>query len=142
MTLVEVIVVVLVIALAAAVVVPAVGRGADAVRTRAEVSRFAAFLRIAREQAITRGEPQEVSVNPEPPGLTLRTRGSGAIRTRLDLWKQLRVRAEPATATSVTFFPQGPSNGGRFQLEAPGARRYLVTVEPLTGRVAAQRVTQ
>ena len=50
-----------ILAIAAAVVAPGVGRTADGVRARAEVGAIAAFLRSAREQAVTRQHAMEVT---------------------------------------------------------------------------------
>jgi prepilin-type N-terminal cleavage/methylation domain-containing protein len=52
-TLLELLATLLVLAVAMAVVVPAVGRTSETLRTRSEVARFAALLRHTREQAIT-----------------------------------------------------------------------------------------
>ena len=107
-TLIEVLVVLLVLALAAAVVMPSPGRGADALRARAEVARFAAFLRYAREQAITRREAHEVRVDPEARLLVLAVAGSDAPRSTRRL-SALRIGSEPPSAFTVRFLPQGRS---------------------------------
>ena len=62
-TLLELIVTLAVLALAVAVVTPAIGRGTDGLRARAEVAGFAATLRHAREQAITTQRPYRVVVD-------------------------------------------------------------------------------
>ena len=41
-------------------------------------------------------------------------------------------------ATAVTFAPLGFSNGATYRILAPGNRHYLVTVDPLTGRVSSR----
>ncbi len=143
-TLMEVMVVLLVLALAAAVVAPAVGRGADNLRARAEVAGVASFLRAAREQAIARNAPYEVWVDPDAGLLVLKASsadgsGAGAVRATKRLSAPVRIEADPPLARTVTFLPQGLSSGGRFRIEAPGPRVYIVTVDPLTGRVATRR---
>jgi len=144
-TLIEVVVVLLVLALAAGVVVPAIGRSADTLRLRAEVAGVASFLRAAREQAITREMPYEVGVDSEASVLVLRVsagdagQSAPAVRATKRLSPRLRLEADPPSARVITFFPQGLSSGGRFRIEAPGAVVYLVTVDPVTGRVATRR---
>ena len=62
-TLIEVVMVLAVLAVACAVITPAVGRTVDGVKVRTEVAGVASFLRRAREQAVTRGEPYEVALD-------------------------------------------------------------------------------
>ena len=50
----------------------------------------------------------------------------------------MRIEADPPTAGAVTFAPLGFSNGATFHIFAPGNRHYLVTVDPLTGRVSSR----
>jgi type II secretory pathway pseudopilin PulG len=134
-----VLVVLLVVALAAAVVVPSLGRSADALRVRAEVAGFAGFLRYAREQAITRREAQEVRVDPEARLLMLGVPGSDVVRSTKRLSPLLQIEPEAPAALTVRFLPHGPSSGGTFRVWASGGRVYVVTVDPLTGRVSNRR---
>ncbi len=136
-TLLELVVTLLILALAAALAVPAVGRGADALRARAEVARFAALLRHAREQAIATQTPHALAVDPVARRVTI-TAGAEEVRETRALPADLTVQAEPPPALTVRFEPQGVSSGGRFRVTA-GAARYRVTVDPLTGRVRSER---
>ena len=133
-TLIELVVVLAVVAIAAAVVGPAVGRTVDGVRARAEVAAFAAFLRGAREQAVTRQHAYEVVLDAQPRALQLRRAGAepGAVQARRSFSAGLRIEGAVA---AVTFWPHGMSSGARFVIEAPGPRRYLITVDALTGHV-------
>lgn len=78
-TLLELIVTLAVLGIAIAVVTPAIGRGTDGLRTRAEVASFAATLRHARERAIATQRPFRVSIDGEnhrisvvaPPTMTI-----------------------------------------------------------------------
>ena len=126
-SLMELVVVLAILAVAVAVVAPAVGRTADDVRARAELAGLAAFLRTAREQAVTRQQALEVTLDPEA-----RVQASRAVSSLL------RVEADPAMPR-LTFLPHGMSSGARFTIEAPGPRAYVITVDPLTGRVTTQR---
>lgn len=139
--------VLLILAVATAVVLPAVGRGADSLRVRAEAAGVANFFRAAREQAITQNRAYEVRVDVEAGLLVLRARGAdGApggegegVRASRRLAAPVRIEADPPLQRTVTFLPQGLSSGGRFRVEAPGPRVYVVTVDPLTGRVVIRR---
>ena len=137
-TLIELAVTIMVLAIAAAFVAPAIGRSVDTLRARAEVSGFAGFLRAAREQAVTRREAQEVGLDPETRTLVIRVEGSRFVRSSRSFSYLLRIEPDPPTARTVRFQPQGLSSGGTFHLLAPGDRRYVVTVDPFTGRVSSR----
>jgi general secretion pathway protein H len=144
-TLIEMAVVLLVLALAAAVVTPSIGRGLDAIRLRAEVAGVASFLRAARERAISQHRALEVGIDGDGRALVLKARdqdpsrgaAGGLVVRRLS--PLVRLEADPPQARTVTFFAYGLSSGGRFRLEGPGAAVYVVTVDPLTGRVRTGR---
>jgi general secretion pathway protein H len=139
-TLIEVVMVMAVLVVASAVLAPAVGRTVDGVKVRTEVAGIASFLRWAREQAVTRGEPNEVALDLNARALVFRRTGGdpgAGGETRRPLSPLLHVTA--ASAPRVTFMPQGRSSGASFRIEAVGPRVYLITVDPLTGRVAARR---
>ena len=137
-TLIELAVTLLVLSLAAAVVVPGLGRSIENVRARAEISGFAAYLRAAREQAITRGEAQAVRLEPETRSLVITAAGSDAVRSSRSFTYLARIEADPPDASVVTFAPLGFSNGGTFHIFTPGNRHYLVIVDPMTGRVSSR----
>ena len=137
-TLIELAVTLLVLALAAAVIVPGIGRSIESVRARAEISGFAAYLRAAREQAITRGEAHAVRLDPETRSLAITVGGSDAVRSTRSFTYLLAIEPEPPDAREVQFAPLGFSTGGTFRILAPGNRYYLVTVDPLTGRVSSR----
>lgn len=136
-TLLEVVAVLLVLALAAGVVAPSASRGVDRLRARAAVAGVASFLRSAREQAMTREQPCEVVIDSEAGTLVLRV--GSAPRATKTLPPTLRLVVEAAPSPVIAFFPQGRSSGGRLRLIAPGPHVYVITVEPMTGRVATRR---
>lgn len=137
-TLLELVVTLFVLGLAAVLATPVIGRTTDTLRTRAEVARFAAMLRHAREQAITTNRPYRVVIDPPDRRVTI-VAGEDEIRETRVLPPQFEVRpvSNPA-ALSVRFEPQGVSNGGDFRFVA-GRVVYRVTVDALTGRVRSSR---
>lgn len=137
-TLVELAITLMVLALAAAFVAPSIGRGLDGLRARAEVSGFVGFLRAAREQAVTRGEAQEVRLDPGGRTLIISAEGSQSVRSSRSFSYLLRIEPDPPNARTVRFQPQGLSSGGTFHILAPGDRFYVVTVDPITGRVSSR----
>ncbi len=137
-TLIELVVTLFVLALAVGVAAPSIARGVDTVRTRAEAAGIATFLRAAREHAVTRNRAYEVRVRTDEGLVELRS-GDAVSATRR-LAPGLRVTADPPAARVITFLPQGRSSGGRLRVEMPGRRAYLISVDPLTGRVATRRL--
>jgi Tfp pilus assembly protein FimT len=137
-TLIQLAVTLLVLGLASAFVAPAIGRGLDNLRARAEVSGFAGFLRAAREQAVIRREAQQVRVDPESRTLAIWTEGSKSASSSRSFSYLVSIEPDPPAAKTITFYAQGLSTGGTFLIEAPGHRRYVVTVDTLTGRVSTR----
>jgi type II secretion system protein H len=136
-TLLELIVTLFVIALAVAIVVPVVGRGTETLRGRSEIARFSAMLRHARDQAITTRRGHAVVIDPAAHRATIVGEGDDVQQTRA-LPAELSIEADPPQALTVRFAPSGISSGGEFRLTT-GRTRYRVTVDPLTGRVRAER---
>ena len=137
----ELVVILAILAIAVAVAAPGVGRTADGVRARAEVGAIAAFLRSAREQAVTRRQAMEVRVDDKTRTLVMRDArppGEAGLRAARAVSALLRIAADPP-APHVTFFPHGMSTGARFAISTPGARAYVITVDALTGRVSTAR---
>ena len=141
-TLIELVLVVAVLAMASLVAAPAMGRAVDGIRVRTEVAGIASFLRSAREQAVTRRQAHEVALDAERRILLVRRAGRDAIsggETRRQLSSLLHLKSSTGLQ-SITFMPQGNSSGGSFRIEAVGPRAYIITVDPLTGRVTTNRV--
>jgi general secretion pathway protein H len=139
-TLLELIVTLLVLALAAAVVTPAIGRGTDALKARAEVAGFAATLRHVRERAITTQRPQRITLDTEGHQIVIQ-----ALQTSDEEKETRETRALPSRVTidaprgaEVTFDARGMASGADFKLTANGVV-YRVTVDRLTGRVRSTR---
>ena len=135
-TLIELVVTLFVLAVAAGVDSPSVVSGMGALRARSETAGIATFLRAAREQAVTHNRTYEVRVKNEEGIVELRAGNTVAATRRLA--SGLRVTADPPAAQVITFLPQGQSSGSRLHVEM-GGRGYLITVDPLTGRVATRR---
>ena len=139
-TLLELIVTIAVLAVTAAVVAPAVGRGGDALKARAEVAGFAAALRHAREKAITAQRPHRVEIDTEAHRLSIiaasATEDEKEVRETRNLSTRLTI--EPSPSPAVTFDPRGLASGADFKLTSGGIV-YLVTVDRLTGRVKSTR---
>jgi prepilin-type N-terminal cleavage/methylation domain-containing protein len=136
-TLLELIVTLFVIALAVGLVAPVVGRSTDTLRGRANVARFSAMLRHARDQAITTRRSHAVVIDPAGHRATL-VAAPDEVRQARTLSADLQVDANPPDALNVRFEPTGVSTGGDFRLTT-GGMRFRVTVDQLTGRVRVER---
>jgi general secretion pathway protein H len=139
-TLLELIVTLAVLAVAAAVVAPAIGRGSDSLKARADVAGFAATLRHAREKAINAQRPHRVEIDMETHRMSIIAAPAVAddkeVRETRTLSSRLAIEASPGPA--VTFDPRGISSGADFKLTSGGVV-YLVSVDRLTGRVKSTR---
>jgi general secretion pathway protein H len=139
-TLLELIVVLAILAVVVALVTPSIGRGTEAVRTRAEVAGFAAMLRHARERAIVSGKPQAIVVDPTNQRISRRSGGpDGDIRESRPIPEHMTVEATPPPALVVQFDARGSSSGGDFRVRS-GNITYRVTIDALTGRVRSSRL--
>ena len=136
-TLIELVVTLFILSLAAAVVTPSVVTGVETLRARTEAAGIATFLRGAREQAVTHHRAYEVSVKSAEGVVELRAGDSVAATRRLAAG--VRVTADPPAGRIVTFLPTGLSSGAHLRVEMAG-RGYLITVDPLTGRVTTRRL--
>jgi len=135
-TLLELILTLFVLALAAGLAAPAIGRTAETIRARADVAAFTALLRHAHEQAITTRQRLSVAVAPDERTLTIAS--DGAVKETRTLAARVSIEANPPPALTVRFEPSGTSSGGEFRVSS-GPARYRVTIDPVTGRVRANR---
>jgi general secretion pathway protein H len=139
-TLLELIVALAVLALAAAVVTPAIGRGTESLKARAEVAGFAATLRHARVRAITSQRPYRVAVDPEAHRVVIEAMQTSEDDKEAPETRTLssRLALEATRGTEVTFDARGMASGGHFKVTAGGIV-YHVVVDRLTGRVRTTR---
>lgn len=159
-TLLELIVTLAVLALAVAVVTPAIGRGTESLRARADVAGFAATLRHAREQAIAQQRPHRVVLDARAHRLSIESApapGDADDRSPRDARERRegpdvadereprtsralspRLTVEAVKASEVVFDARGIASGGEFKLTSGGIV-YRVTVDRLTGRVRSAR---
>jgi prepilin-type N-terminal cleavage/methylation domain-containing protein len=135
-TLLELIVTLSILAIAVGLVVPVIGRSTESLRVRAEVAGFAAFLRHAREQAITTRRPLAIVVDPDAHRMTMMA--GEEVRRARPLSPRLSVAANPPEAFTVKFEPEGFSSGAEFLLGTESIA-FRVSVDPLTGRVRSER---
>ena len=140
-TLLELIVTLAVLALAVSVVTPAIGRGTETLRARAEVAGFAATLRHAREQALTSQRTHRVTIDTEGHRMAIVAAPASATdepAPRETRTLSSRLTIEALQSPDVVFDARGMTSGGEFKLTSGGIV-YRVTVDRLTGRVRSVR---
>jgi Tfp pilus assembly protein FimT len=133
-TLIELTVVLGVLALATALVLPAVGRGTEVVRLRAEAGRVARLLREARLQAVTRHRPVRVTLDRARNAVTLLAADPTGSDRELAMPAGLRLSVASG-AESLTFSPRGLTRPTRWLLEGSERRRLVIAVDGVSGRV-------
>ena len=135
-TLLELVVVLFVMALAAGIAAPSIARSTDSLRMRSEIAGFSAFLRHAREQAISTRRPHRVVVDPSDH--VMRVYAGEDVRRTRTLPSRWTFDASDAARLAVRFEPQGSSSGGEYRIAADDVT-WRVTIDPFTGRVRTAR---
>jgi general secretion pathway protein H len=139
-TLLEMIVVLVVLALVAGIVV---GRGpvhSEALNERAAVADIVAGLRGARGRAIAANRAVLVVVNGAQGSLSIDGLPAFRAPPGMALAAATGLGGSPGPRlTGISFAPDGSSSGGRIML-ADGAKRVVVGVDWLTGRVSVADV--
>lgn len=134
-TLLEVLVVLAVVAVAVGLALPAIRRGTEGVRLRAEAGRVAAVLREARQRAVTERRPTRVALEAGRHAVALEWDGGAGERLRrVELAPTLRLESLRGGPV-LSFSPRGRTRDAIWAVEGPGGRRLVIDVHGVTGRV-------
>jgi general secretion pathway protein H len=136
-TLLELMAVLALMALLMGLVLPGLVRSWEREKNRAALRELTAALRTARSEAVTRGLKVRLFLNLK----TGRYRLEGSTRegtlTGMSLTDASLVWQNPEKSQGyIVFFGDGSSSGGKLGLVEPTGRRYLLEVEPITGKVS------
>jgi general secretion pathway protein H len=136
-TLLELMAVLALMALLMGLVLPGLVRSWEREKNRAALRELTAALRTARSEAVTRGRKVRLFLNLK----TGRYRLEGSTRegtlTGMSLTDASLVWQNPEKSQGyIVFFGDGSSSGGKLGLVEPTGRRYLLEVEPITGKVS------
>jgi general secretion pathway protein H len=134
-TLIELVVVFAVLAAVVGLALPAVRRGSEGLRLRADAGRVAAVLREARQRAVTERRPTRVALERERQGVALAWEGEDVALRRVELAPPVRLEALVGGPV-LTFSPRGLTHDARWAIEAPSGRRLIIDVHGVTGRVS------
>jgi len=103
---------------------------------RATLREFTSTLRTARSDAVNRGLPVRLLLSLKTGHYRLAgTAREGALKG-LSLTDAQLVWQNPEKSQGyIAFYGDGSSSGGKLALVEPTGRRYLLEVEPITGKV-------
>jgi general secretion pathway protein H len=136
-TLLELMAVLILMALLLGLVLPGLLHSWEREKNRATLRELTAALRTARSEAITRGGKVRLLLNLKTGHYRLEGSTLEGILTGVSLTDARLVWDNPEkTQGYMVFFGDGSSSGGKLALVEPTGRRYLLEVEPITGKVS------
>jgi general secretion pathway protein H len=104
---------------------------------RATLREFTTTLRTARSEAVTRGRKVRLFLNLKTGHYRLEGSAREGALTGVSLNGASLVWQNPEKSQGyIAFFGDGSSSGGKLALVEPTGRRYLLQVEPITGKVS------
>lgn len=138
-TLLETLLVVALLAVASALAAAALTGGFRGMELRSTAKEIAANLRYTRARAISTGQPQRFTIDPQARAWQAPNGRSGEIPARLSVEFTGAREVQPSEGEgAVVFFPDGAATGGRVRLGLDGAE-WRVDVAWLTGEVTVAR---
>ena len=136
-SLLELMAVLALMALLLGLVLPGLLHSWEREANRATLREFAITLRTARSEAVTRGLKVRLFLSLKTGRYRLEgTTREGAL-TGVSLTGAQLVWQNPEKSQGyIAFYGDGSSSGGKLALVEPTGRRYLLEVEPITGKVS------
>jgi len=124
-------------ALLLGLVLPGLLRSWEREKNRAALRELTATLRAARSEAVTRGRKVRLFLNLKTGRYRLEGSTLEGTLTGVSLTDARLVWQNPEKSQGyIVFFGDGSSSGGKLALVEPTGRRYLLEVEPITGKVS------
>ena len=138
-TLLELMAVLGLMALMMGLVLPTLVRSWEREKNRATLRDLTATLRTARSEAITRGRRVRLFLTLKSGRYRLEGSAQEGTLTGVRLADARLVWQDPEKSQGyIAFFGDGSSSGGKLMLVEPAGRRYLLEVEPITGKVSLE----
>jgi len=138
-TLVEMTVVLLIIALGTALAVPLVEGGFDSREVRRAARQIAATMHYCRGEAVARGKPQELVIDPTRNSIRAINDERWAILTDRAVIEKIRGGNDLGEGVvQILFFPNGSTSGAEVVLASRRDRfqnRLRISLDPLLGTV-------
>jgi prepilin-type N-terminal cleavage/methylation domain-containing protein len=106
-------------------------------KNRATLREFTTTLRTARSEAVTRGLRVRLFLNLKTGRYRLEGSTLEGALTGVNLTDAQLVWQNPEKSQGyIAFYGDGSTSGGKLALVEPTGRRYLLEVEPITGKVS------
>jgi general secretion pathway protein H len=136
-TLLELLAVLLLMGFLMGLVLPSLLHSWEREKNRAALRNLTAILRTARSEAVTRGHKVRLFLDLKTGRYRLEGAELGGALTGLKLTYASLVWQNPErTQGYFVFFGDGSSSGGKLVLQEPTGRRFLLVVEPISGKVS------
>ena len=136
-TLLELMGVLLLMALFLGLALPGLLRSWERESNRATLREFATTLRTARSEAVTRGVKLRLFLNLKTGRYRMEGSTQEGALTGVSLTDAQLVWQNPEKSQGyIAFYGDGSTSGGKLALVEPTGRRYLLEVEPITGKVS------
>ena len=116
---------------------PGLLRSWEREKNRATLRELTAALRTGRSEAVTRGRKVRLFLNLKNGRYRLEGSAREGTLTGVSLTDARLVWQNPEKSQGyIAFFGDGSSSGGKLELVESTGRRYLLQVEPITGKVS------
>jgi general secretion pathway protein H len=136
-TLLELLVVLALMALLLGLVLPSLLHSWEREKHRAALRELITALRTARSEAVTKSQTVRLFLNLKTGRYRLAGAAQEGALTGMSLSDARLVWQNPERNQGyIAFFGDGSSSGGKLTLVDPTGRRYLLEVEPITGKVS------
>lgn len=138
-TFIEIAIVMIIVAMGTVFAIPMIEGGFDSREVRRAARQIASTLIHARGEAIAKGEPQAVVIDPQHNGIYTTDWGKWAILSdRAQIERVDGGEIDSDGSLHVVFFPNGSSTGADVQLGSRRDRsrsRLFIHLDPLIGTV-------
>lgn len=133
--MIEVVVTIAIIAMVSAIAMPALAKPLDTVKLRTDAREMASVLRLARQQAMTSGQPQTVIFYPENAKYKMSGQSAHILNPGINFLGTTTFMTKVGGLPACSFSPSGaPSSGGTITLSNRDNRLYVI-VNAVAGRV-------
>jgi len=136
-SLLELMAVLALMALLLGLVLPGLINSWEREKNRATLREFTTTLRTARSEAVTRGFRVRLFLNLKTGRYRLEGSTLEGALTGVNLTDAQLVWQNPEKSQGyIAFYGDGSTSGGKLAVVEPTGRRYLLEVEPITGKVS------
>lgn len=133
--MIEVVFTIAIIVMVSAIAMPALAKPLNTVKLRTDAQEMASLLRLARQQAMTSGQPQTVVFYPVNTKYKMSGQASHFLNPGISFVGITTFTARVGGLPACSFSPSGaPSSGGTITLSNSDSRIYVI-VNAVAGRV-------